>query len=132
MCLWFSDGYEIYAGCILVISVLSVITALYETRTNLSNIKKMAFYTCAVNVLRKGELVTVNSDDLVPGDIIEIPEGVVMPCDIALLTGTAIVNEAMLTGESVPVIKVGLPSNDDIYDYTKDTKYTLYGGTKVI
>jgi len=92
----------------------------------------MAFYTCPVKVFREGQLKEIDSDDLVPGDIVEIPEGVVMPCDVTLLTGTVIVNEAMLTGESIPVIKIGLPLNDDIYDYTKDSKNTLYGGTKVI
>lgn len=41
----------------------------------------------------------VSSEDLVPGDILVIPpRGMSMPCDAALLSGHAIVNEAMLTG----------------------------------
>jgi cation-transporting ATPase 13A3/4/5 len=55
-----------------------------------------------------------------------------MPCDLALLTGSCIVNESMLTGESIPVIKNALPFTNDIYDPVADQKYTLYGGTKVI
>lgn len=55
-----------------------------------------------------------------------------MPCDLILLTGSCIVNESMLTGESIPVIKSSLPFTNDIYDVTTDNKYTLYGGTKVI
>ena len=55
-----------------------------------------------------------------------------MPCDIILLSGQCIMNEAMLTGESIPVIKQALPHTNDIYDIKGDTKYTLYGGTKVI
>ena len=47
-----------------------------------------------------------------PGDIIEIPEQRVMPCDAIVLTGSAIVNESQLTGESVPIIKAVLPSNE--------------------
>jgi cation-transporting ATPase 13A2 len=68
----------------------------------------------------------------VPGDIVEIPENCLMPCDIVLLSGQCIMNEAMLTGESIPVIKQALPPTNDIYDIKGDTKYTLYGGTKVI
>jgi len=88
MTLWFIDGYRIYAGCILVISVMSVTTSLIETRSNLRSIRKMAFYSCKVNVMRTGDvdkLREIDSDDLVPGDVIEIPENLVMPCDVALL-----------------------------------------------
>lgn len=39
------------------------------------------------------------STELVPGDVILVPpEGLTMPCDAVLLSGTAIVNESMLTG----------------------------------
>lgn len=55
-----------------------------------------------------------------------------IPCDLILLTGSCIVNESMLTGESIPVIKNSLPFTNDIYDVNSDNKYTLYGGTKVI
>lgn len=42
----------------------------------------------------------VSSEDLVPGDILEIPRnGCLMQCDAVLITGNCIVNESMLTGE---------------------------------
>lgn len=41
----------------------------------------------------------ISTIDLVPGDIIVIPKyGFEVPCDIALLCGTCVVNESMLTG----------------------------------
>jgi cation-transporting ATPase 13A3/4/5 len=55
-----------------------------------------------------------------------------MPCDLILMTGTCIVNESMLTGESIPVIKNALPFTNDLYNPETDSKYTLYSGTKVI
>ena len=64
--------------------------------------------------------------------VIEVPENTVMPCDLVLLTGTCIVNEAMLTGESVPVIKNSLPYSADVYNPDTDLKYTIFNGTKVI
>ena len=136
MALWFWDGYRYYATCILFISVTSAVTSLVETVTNLRNIRKMANYSCQVNAMRSGDenlLTPIDSADLVPGDVIEIPENTAMPCDMILLTGSCIVNESMLTGESIPVIKNALPfSTKDVYDPENDTKYTLFGGTKVI
>jgi hypothetical protein len=52
MTLWFWDGYEKYACCILVISVAGVAENLYETVTNINNIRKMAHYECEVEVKR--------------------------------------------------------------------------------
>lgn len=72
----------------------------------------MAKYSCPINVMRtedENQLMEMNSSELVPGDVIEVPENCVMPCDVILLTGTCIVNESMLTGESIPVMKTALP-----------------------
>jgi len=135
MALWYWDGYQYYASCILVLSVTSATTSLVDTLRNLKSIRKMALYSCPVRVMRGGnemDLTEVDSSDLVPGDVIEIPEMTSMPCDLALLTGSCIVNESMLTGESIPVIKNPLPFINDVYDPIIDQKYTLYGGTKVI
>lgn len=76
--------------------------------------------------------IEMSSKELVPGDLIEIPEYCFMPCDVVLLNGTAVMNESMLTGESVPAIKNPIPHTHEIYNFEKDAKYTLYSGTKVI
>lgn len=83
----------------------------------------MATYSCPVKVMRDGNennLFEIDSTELVPGDIIEIPEMLSIPCDVALLTGSCIVNESMLTGESIPVIKNAMPFNNEIYDPIAD------------
>jgi cation-transporting ATPase 13A3/4/5 len=46
------------------------------------------------------ELEEAMSTELVPGDVIVIPaNGMIMPCDAVLVSGTSIVNESMLTGQ---------------------------------
>lgn len=68
----------------------------------------MALYECKVNIMRNGLLdshMNKSSRELIPGDVIEVPNDCILPCDLLLLTGSCIVNESMLTGESVPVIK---------------------------
>ena len=60
--------------------------------------------------------MTVESSELVPRDVIRVPESLVLPCDLVLMTGSAIVNEAILTGESIPVMKQSLPvTGKDVY-----------------
>lgn len=98
----------------------------------------MARYVCEIEVMKQlpdgsQQPVRSQSDTLVPGDIIKVPEGLVLPCDLVLLTGSAIVNEAILTGESIPVMKTSLPiTNSEVYSINECSKYTLYGGTAVI
>ena len=68
-----------------------------------------------------------------PQDIIKVPEGLVLPCDLVMINGGAIVNEAILTGESIPVMKASLPVlHTENYQINECSKYTLYGGTAVI
>ena len=77
--------------------------------------------------------MTSDSSNLVPGDVAVIPEGSNLPCDFILLTGSAIVNEAMLTGESIPVMKSSLPIvSSEVYSDSESAKHTLYSGTGVI
>ncbi len=74
---------------------------------------------------------------MVPGDIIEIPSNqeVLMACDAVLLNGNCIVNESMLTGESVPVIKTPLPPPErpeEIFNSEDHKRSILFNGTKIV
>lgn len=81
----------------------------------------------------------ISSVDLVPGDLIDIGDLHTVPCDAMLISGDCILNESMLTGESVPVSKQAL--NDatlrtlNLSDPTipsEVNKYFLFNGTKVV
>lgn len=94
---------------------------------------KLALRECQVIVLREGKKEEVSSTHLVPGDLIEIPKDGEIPCDIVLLSGGCIVDEGMLTGESIPVMKDPLPYlADPIYNIEIDKRHSLYEGTKII
>lgn len=71
--------------------------------------------------------------NLVPDDIIVIPPtGCTMPCDAVLLSGKCIVNESMLTGESIPVTKTPPHHSPDVYDVELHKRHTLFAGTNVM
>lgn len=66
------------------------------------------------NVLRDGERLSVEGDALVPGDIVLLEAGDKVPADLRLLSAHGLsVQEAILTGESVPVEKQTGPVDGD-------------------
>lgn len=64
------------------------------------------YLTPKARVIRDGLERVVESSELVPGDIVLLESGVRVPADLRLLTATALmIDESLLTGESVPVAK---------------------------
>lgn len=75
-----------------------------------------------VDLDAKNYLEQVDSLELLPGDLIELQDHMILPCDTILMNGQTIINESMLTGESIPVLKTPLPYSGLIYnpnDYGK-------------
>jgi len=62
MALWFWDGYEKYAVCILFVSAGGVAENLYETTRNINSIRKLAKYECQITVRRSDEAMVVPRD----------------------------------------------------------------------
>uniref|UniRef100_A0A8C2KSI2 ATPase cation transporting 13A2 n=1 Tax=Cyprinus carpio TaxID=7962 RepID=A0A8C2KSI2_CYPCA len=124
--LWMSDRYYYYAACILIISLISIGVSLYEIRKQSTTLRSMA--RLIVNAEE-----CVSSEELVPGDCIVIPaEGLLLPCDAALLAGECMVNESMLTGESIPVMKTPLSVSEATYSPESQRRHTLFCGTQLI
>lgn len=55
------------------------------------------------SVLRNGIWKIVSSANVVPGDIVKLSLGAIVPADICLRAGAVLVDQSMLTGESVPI-----------------------------
>lgn len=141
MLLWAADEYYYYAGCIFLISIVSVGNTLVETKRSFARLREISRFECDMHVLRSGFWVTVPSSEVVPGDVYEISDPAIhtVPCDSLLLSGDCIVNESMLTGESVPVSKV--EADDAALRELRETgnsisdavaKHYLYSGTKIV
>ena len=62
--------------------------------------------TAEIIVLRDGKFKTIPSRDLVPGDIVKLRIGNIVPADVQLLKGDyLLIDQSALTGESLPVSK---------------------------
>ena len=86
-------------------------------------------------VLRDGKQITVHSEDLVPGDVVILEAGDAVPADCRILECASLkIEEAALTGESVPVTKtaetLSLGEKKDIP--LGDRKNMVYMGSTVV
>ncbi len=90
----------VIAGLLLFNAALGLIQ---EGRAGeaLSALKKRLAPTALAR--RDGEWVKLPASELVPGDAIRLPLGALVPADARLVSGTVMVDQSMLTGESVPV-----------------------------
>ena len=134
--LWCFEAYFIFASAIAVIAVVSIVTTLLETRRRLVSLSTLAYYSSYVHTLRGGVWQLTSSVDLVVGDVVEVTTGTV-PCDVCLLDGGCVVNESMLTGESIPVVKGSVQwpvdrSSAQSIPLGAEPRSTLYSATKVL
>ena len=97
-------------GDALVIALIVCINTLIgfwqelKALTSIEALQKMT--ETKVVVVREGKETSLVSSDIVPGDIVSLQEGDIIPADLRLISVEALqVNEAVLTGESVPVSK---------------------------
>ncbi len=107
---------SIVGGMILI----SVFLAYFqERRSSLAadNLKKMV--QASSIVVRDGKEVEVRMSELVPGDIVVLAAGSIIPADLRLLsTKDFFVSQSALTGESMPVEKFSVPdpSKTEVFD----------------
>jgi P-type Ca2+ transporter type 2C len=91
----------ILIGLVVIINACIGFFQEYKAEKTLASLKKMASPTA--KVLRDGQIEEVETELLVPGDIVILEEGDIIPADIRLTESVGLeINEAILTGESVP------------------------------
>ncbi|KAM6258230.1 putative cation-transporting ATPase 13A4 [Porphyrio hochstetteri] len=141
VCLWFAEDYMEYAVAIIIMSLLSIFLTVYDLRQQSVKLHRLveSHNNIMVTVYRNKEgFQELESHHLVPGDMLVLKEGkTLLPCDAILISGQCVVNESMLTGESIPVTKTQLPQADNSKPWRMHCaedykKHVLFCGTEVI
>jgi len=139
--LWLLDDYWYYALFTLVMLFFFEMTVVRSRLRTVAKLRGMIKGACRVDVYRNGHWISVESTELVPGDVCNVrtgsnnESGLILPCDLLLLTGSCVVNESMLTGESVPQLKEGVSDRDahlSMLPLREDRVSVLYSGTRLI
>jgi len=138
--LWLLDEYWNYA----LFQLFSI--CMYESSTvfgkikNMQALRSMNKASILVKVYRERKWKDLPVTELLPGDILSLFKGegdMTVPCDAIILRGSMVVNEAALTGESVPQMKEAAAADGAASDLALDVEKThrvhmLYGGTTIM
>ena len=93
---------------ILIVVLLNAVLGVFQESKAEAAIEALQTMTAATcKVLRDGKQISLHSDELVPGDVVLLEAGDAVPADGRLLESASLkIEEAALTGESVPVNKI--------------------------
>jgi Ca2+-transporting ATPase len=110
-------GEKADAITILIIVIMNSILGFiqeYKTEKSLEALKKLAAPTS--KVIREGKLEVVNAEYLVPGDLVILESGDRVPADGMIVQNTEVmVDESLLTGESVGVTKTSRDKENQLF-----------------
>ena len=130
---------ESYADLFIILFVVTINTILsivQESKAEQAIEALMEMTAATSRVLRDGKVITVKSEDLVVGDVVLLEAGDAVPADCRVLESHSMkVEEAALTGESVPVTKMVdlLMLRENSKDIPLgDRKNMVYSGSTIV
>lgn len=104
--------YESAATIIAFIMLGKYLETLSKGKASAAIKKLVNFQAKKANIIRNSEIVEIDINEVSKGDIVFIKPGEKIPVDGTIIEGHSTIDEAMITGESIPVEKV---ENDKVY-----------------
>lgn len=99
-------SYETFILILVTISISAIISFVQQEKSNKAAKKLQHMITNKADVIRNGQNVVVEIEKVVPGDILKLSSGDMLPGDVRFLqVKDLFVDQASLTGESNPVEK---------------------------
>ncbi|EHK18952.1 cation transporting ATPase [Trichoderma virens Gv29-8] len=106
---WIEGGI---LGGIIVLNIFIGFFQTLQAERTIDSLRNLGSPTC--DVFRDGKTINIQTSDVVPGDIVDLTTGDSVPADIRLIHAVNLeADEALLTGESVPVPKNPKATFDD-------------------
>ena len=136
--LWLLDEFWYYSLFTLFMLVTFECTTVFQRRSTMGEFRTMGVKPFPIWVYRDNKWKQLDTTELLPGDLCSVTrtgEDSAVPCDMVLVDGSAIVNEAMLSGESTPLLKESIklrPAHDKLELDGLDKNSVLHGGTKAL
>lgn len=97
-------GHLTQAGVIAALLLFNAVLGVtQEGRAHAAMLALRAKLAVMASVRRDGAWQRIDAAGLVPGDVVKLALGAVVPADIALTEGSVLIDQSMLTGESLPV-----------------------------
>ncbi|KAJ6446894.1 calcium-transporting ATPase 3 [Purpureocillium lavendulum] len=91
-------------GSIILFNIVTGFRQSLQAERTIASLRTLSSPTC--NVFRNADTVRIQTAEVVPGDIIDLQTGDTVPADIRLIEAVNLeADEALLTGESVPILK---------------------------
>ena len=92
------------AGAVAVLLVFNAGLSFFQESRSQATLDALRTRLALVSpVLRDGTWVTVPATDLVPGDVVKLSLGAIVAADVHIIGGSVLLDQSMLTGESLPV-----------------------------
>ncbi len=123
-------SYATFAMLLIIVAISSGVSFVQSEKSSNAAKQLQSMISNNIEVIRNGRAQTINIEDAVPGDIVKLGAGDMVPGDVRFYDlKDLFVDESQLTGESVPVEKF-----IDLHEYENITELSNIGfmGTNVV